>query len=84
MADVVSAEYVDFSPWRDPEALALPGAMAEEGRLRRGTAHFGRTLRQFLLNVVPAFAAIGYGCSSGFLRTLSWCIWRKIELLVLV
>lgn len=30
IVEVVSAEYIDFSPWRDPEALALPGAMAEE------------------------------------------------------
>lgn len=30
MAEVVSADYIDFSPWRDPVALALPVAMAEE------------------------------------------------------
>lgn len=44
MAEVVSAGYVDLVPWRDPEDLALPVAMAEEaveeghGSFRKGIA----------------------------------------------
>ena len=73
-----------FQPVEGPGCSSSTRGYGGGGRLRRGTAHFGRTLRQFLLNVGPAFAAIGYCCSSGFFRTLSWSIWCKIELLVLI
>ena len=73
-----------FQPVEGPGSSSSTRGYGGGGRLRRGTAHFGRTLRQFLLNVVLAFAGIGHCCSSGFFRTLSWCLWCKIELVVLI